>query len=160
VQYHITAECGNTPYSSKGYYHDRLCGAIARELFCNNGKTSNEASTPTCGGDTFGMELTKSGRFGSAGLNLTSEGLLLRGEPSHPSGGYPQRPHQSGFLIPNTPDHTEGILIMSCRKPKVSWAFTWRLRRVDDAEAHVTTWAEARRRRWRANHQPKVGVPM
>jgi hypothetical protein len=55
------------------------------------------------------MELTKSGRFGSSGYNHTSEGLLLRGEPSHPSGGYPQRPRQSGFLIPNTPDHAEGI---------------------------------------------------
>jgi hypothetical protein len=77
VQYRIIAGCGNTPYDSKGYYHDWLCGAIAHKFCCNNNKSSSEASIPTCVGDAFGTELTKSYRFGSSGLNLTFEGLLL-----------------------------------------------------------------------------------
>jgi hypothetical protein len=28
-------------------------------------------------------------------------------------------PRQLGFLIPDTPDHAEGILIVFCKKPKV-----------------------------------------
>jgi hypothetical protein len=59
-------------------------GALAHNFFCivskllhNIGKNSSEASTPTCGGDAFDMELTKSHRFGAPGLNLAFEGLLL-----------------------------------------------------------------------------------
>jgi hypothetical protein len=136
VQYRITAECGNTPYGGKGYYHDQLCDAIARELVCNIDKTSSEASTPTCGGDTFGMELAKSRRFGSSGLNLASKGLLLGASLRIVTEGTHSDPRQSGFLIPNTLNNAEGILNIFCRKPKVPGASMRRLRWVDGAEAH------------------------
>jgi hypothetical protein len=38
---------------------------------------TDEASTPTRGGDSFDTELAKDRRFGSLGLNLAFEGLLL-----------------------------------------------------------------------------------
>jgi hypothetical protein len=41
-------------------------------------KAKSFASTPTHGGDTFGMELTESRRFGSSGLSVTFERLLLQ----------------------------------------------------------------------------------
>jgi hypothetical protein len=77
VQYCIAGRCGNTPYNGKEYYHDRLCGAISHEFFCNIVKRSSEASTPIGGGDTFGTELAESRRFGSSGLNLAFDGLLF-----------------------------------------------------------------------------------
>jgi hypothetical protein len=40
-----------------------------------------EASTPTRGGEAFEMNSPISRRFGSSGLNLAIEGLLLGGEP-------------------------------------------------------------------------------
>jgi hypothetical protein len=48
-------------------------------LFANDSSKSERCltSTPTRGGDDFGKELARSRRFGSSGLNLTSEGLLL-----------------------------------------------------------------------------------
>jgi hypothetical protein len=152
VQYRITAECGNTPYGDNGYYHDRLCSAIARELFSNINKTSIQASTPNCGGDAFGTELAKSHRLGSSGLNLTSKGLLLGVSLHILAEGTRSNPRQLGFQIPDTIDHAKGILIVFCRKSKVPGASTRRLRWVDGAKA--------RRRRWRANHQPKVVVPV
>jgi hypothetical protein len=92
VQYRITAWCGNNPYNGKGYYHDRLCGIFTHELFCNANESLSQASTPTRGGDPFGMKLTKNHRFGSSGFNLTFERLLLgasfrlrvKGAPSNP----------------------------------------------------------------------------
>jgi hypothetical protein len=69
-------------------------------------------------------------------------------------------PCQLGFLIPNNLNHTEGILVMFCRKPKVPGASTQRLRWVDGTEACVTTWANAERWRWHAYHQLKVAAPM
>jgi hypothetical protein len=78
VQYRSAAECGNTPYEGKEYYHEWLCGAIAHKLFLLTTITKmNEASSLTHGGDAFGKELIKDRRFGSSGLNLTFEGLLL-----------------------------------------------------------------------------------
>jgi hypothetical protein len=38
---------------------------------------SNATSTPTRGGDTFGIDLAQSRRFGSSGLSPAFEGLLL-----------------------------------------------------------------------------------
>jgi hypothetical protein len=74
-------------------------------------------------------------------------------------------PYQSGFLIPSTLDHAEGILVVFCRKSKVPEASTRRLRWVDGAEARfdgmearIITWAEVRRWRWHANHQLKVAM--
>jgi hypothetical protein len=77
VQYRIAVGCGNTPCASKGYCHNRLCGTIAQELFCNAKKSTSEASPPTYGGDAFAMKLVKNHRFGSSGLNLAFDGLLL-----------------------------------------------------------------------------------
>jgi hypothetical protein len=82
VQYRIIAGCGNTPYDGKGYYHDRLCRAIAQELFCNINKSSSEASTPTCGGDTFVTELI--------GIELRFQRGIVGGEPLAPHRGDPQ----------------------------------------------------------------------
>jgi hypothetical protein len=95
VQHRITAGYGNTPYDDKGYYHDRL------ELFCNINESSSEASTPTCGGDAFGTELTKSCWFGSSGLNLTFEWLLLGVSIRMLTEGTHSDPRQSGFWIPS-----------------------------------------------------------
>jgi hypothetical protein len=56
------------------------CAAISRaSLFANNRSKSERrlASTPTHGVDSFGKELARGHRFGSSGLNLASEGLLL-----------------------------------------------------------------------------------
>jgi hypothetical protein len=68
---------GNTPCTSEGYYHAQLCGTMAHKLCCNASKSTNEASTPTRGGDAFGTRLAKNRWFGSSGLNLAFEGLLL-----------------------------------------------------------------------------------
>jgi hypothetical protein len=137
-----------------------LCGTITREISHNIDKIPSEASTPTCEGDAFGTELTKSCKFGSSGLKLASEELLLEVSLRILAEGTHSDPHQSGFLIPDTPDHVEGILVVFCRKPKVPRAPTRRLRWVDGTEARVTTRAEARRRRWRPNHPPKVVAPL
>jgi hypothetical protein len=46
-------------------------------FFVNAHKSSSEASTPTSRGDALGTKLAKNHRFGSPGLNLAFEGLLL-----------------------------------------------------------------------------------
>jgi hypothetical protein len=46
-------------------------------FFCNIDNSLSEASTPTCRGDAFGTKLIKSYMFGSSGLNLAFEGLVL-----------------------------------------------------------------------------------
>jgi hypothetical protein len=43
TQYHRTAGCGNTPFKGKGYYHDWLCGDIARKPFLQIATITNEA---------------------------------------------------------------------------------------------------------------------
>jgi hypothetical protein len=56
------------------------CTAIPRASLLANDDSKSETcldSTPTRGGDNFGKELTGGRKFGSSGLNLTSEGLLL-----------------------------------------------------------------------------------
>jgi hypothetical protein len=73
------------------------------------------------------MKLAKSRRFGSSGLNLVFEGLLLEVSLCILMEGTRSDPNQSGFQIPNTHDHAEEILIVFCRKPKVSGAPTQRL---------------------------------
>jgi hypothetical protein len=60
--------------------------------------------------------------------NLYRFSTVVGGEPSHPTEGTCSDPRHSGFQIPNTRDHAEDILIMFCRKPKVSEAPTRRLR--------------------------------
>jgi hypothetical protein len=59
---------------------NRLCSDIAcTPLFAKQVNTCEGRFTPTLtrGSDAFGKELTKNRRFGSSGLNLTFEGLLL-----------------------------------------------------------------------------------
>jgi hypothetical protein len=51
------------------------------------------------------------------------------------------------------------MLIVFCKKPKVSGALVHRLRWIDDAEACVTEQAKARIQRWHTNHQPEVHTP-
>jgi hypothetical protein len=56
------------------------CAVILRALlFAKHGSRSEGGFAPTLthAGDTFGRELAKNHRFGSLGLNLTFEGLLL-----------------------------------------------------------------------------------
>jgi hypothetical protein len=55
------------------------------ESFC-------EVSTPTRGGDTFGVNSSNDRRFGSLGLNLIFNGLLL---------GVSQRRHMKGWQQPS-----------------------------------------------------------
>jgi hypothetical protein len=50
---------------------------MAHKRFCNARESTSKASIPTHDGDAFGTRLTKNHRFGSSGLNLTFEGLLL-----------------------------------------------------------------------------------
>jgi hypothetical protein len=75
------------------------CTTISRaSLFANSDTKSerNSVSFPTRGGDAFGIELTRDHRFGSSGLNLAFDGLLLGGELSSPSEGYIMQPPQVG----------------------------------------------------------------
>jgi hypothetical protein len=140
----------------KGYYHDRLCGTIAHELFHNINKSPSEASTPTCGGDAFCMKLDESRRFGSSGWNLTFKGLLLGASLRLLMEGTRSDPRQSGFLIHNTLAHAEGVFAMSCRKPKVSRVSKWRLRWTGGTEAHGTAQAEVKSWRGHAGCQSKA----
>jgi hypothetical protein len=115
AQYRITNGCDNTPYDGKEYYHDRLCSAITHELFYNINKSLSEASTPTCGGDAFGMELAKCHMFSLSGLNLTFEGLLLGVSLRILMEGTHNDPHKSSFRIRNTLAHVEGMPAMFAR---------------------------------------------
>jgi hypothetical protein len=75
------------------------CTTISRaSLFANSDTKSerNSVSLPTRGGDTFGIELTRDRTFGSSGLNLAFDGLLLGGELSSLSEGYIMQPPQVG----------------------------------------------------------------
>jgi hypothetical protein len=141
VQHCITAGYGNTPYYDKGYYHDRL------EIFCNINESSSEASTPTCGGDAFGTELTKSCWFGSSGLNLTFEGLLLGVSIRMLAEGTHSEPRQSGFWIHNALTHAMGVSALFCRRLKASRVSKRRLQWINGTKACRTTQAKVRCRR-------------
>jgi hypothetical protein len=52
------------------------------------------------------------------------------------------------------------MIVVFCRKPKVSRASVQRLRSIDEAEACITKQAEARIQRWHANHHSEVPTPM
>jgi hypothetical protein len=54
-----------------------MCGTIAHKVFCNDNKSTSEASTLTQGGNAFGTKLARNHKFDSSGLNLAFEGLLL-----------------------------------------------------------------------------------
>jgi hypothetical protein len=105
------------------------------------------------------MELIKNHRFGSSGLNLAFEELLLGVSLHTLVEGTRSDPRQSGFWIPNILDYVKEMLVVFYRKSKVSDASVRRLRWIDDAEACVTERAEARIRSWRTNQQPEVPVP-
>jgi hypothetical protein len=51
------------------------------------------------------------------------------------------------------------MLVVFCRKPKVSGASVRRLRWIDGAEAGVTERVEARIWRWCTDHQPEAPTP-
>jgi hypothetical protein len=56
------------------------CTAISRASLFANGDNKSERSAisnPTHGGDAFDKELARDRRFGSSGLNLAFDGLLL-----------------------------------------------------------------------------------
>jgi hypothetical protein len=129
--------------NQKNHHIIKDSASLWQELFCNISKTSSEASTPTGRDDAFGMELSESCRFGSSGLNLAFEGLLLGASLHIPVEGTRSNPRQSGFWIPNMLNHAGEILIVVfCRKLKVSRASTRRLRWIDGATVHVTMRAE------------------
>jgi hypothetical protein len=128
------------------------------KLFCNISKALSEASTPTCGGDTFDTkELTISHRFASIGLNLAFEGLLLGVILRTIAEGTRRYPRLSGSQILNTFDYAKDMLIMFCKEPKVPVASMRRLRWISGKKACVTEQVEARMRRWCTDHQ--LGVP-
>jgi hypothetical protein len=137
------------------------CNAISHtNFFCNINKNSSEASTPTSEDDAFGTKLTKSHRFGSSGLNLIFEGLLLgqafmylqrvpAATPANQVSGFPihslmWKEYSSCF----------------CRKSKVNKASPQKLTRTNSVDTRVAMQAEARRWRWCASHQPKVPAPV
>jgi hypothetical protein len=67
------------------------------QAFCNVNESPSEVSTPTHGGDAFGMELTKNRKFSSSGLNLAFEGLLLGVSLRRRVKGTRNEPRESGF---------------------------------------------------------------
>jgi hypothetical protein len=105
------------------------------------------------------MELTECRRFGSSGLALTSEGLLLVVSLCILTECTCSDARQLGFWIANTLGHAKGIFVVFCRKLKVFGASTWRLRWINGAEAHVTTRADAESWRLCATHQLMVAHP-
>jgi hypothetical protein len=75
------------------------CAVIScASLFANNSSKSDRwlGSTPTCGGDAFRNELIVGHRFGSSGLNLASEGLLLGASLYIRAKGYLNQPTLDG----------------------------------------------------------------
>jgi hypothetical protein len=59
-------------------------------------KAKSFSSTPTHGGDAFGLELTESHRFGSSGLCLAFRGLLLGARLRPSVKATSSNPHQLG----------------------------------------------------------------
>jgi hypothetical protein len=108
-------------------------------------------------GDAFNTEeLAKSCRFDSSGLNLAFEGLLLGVSLRTLVEGTCSEPRQLGSRIPNILDYAREMLVVFCKKPKVSEVPMQRQRRIDGTEACVTERAEARVQKWGANHQSEV----
>jgi hypothetical protein len=118
VPYRWAVGCGNALYEGKGYYHNRLCGVVTHNLFLQNQQSASGASTPTHGGDTFGTRLAKVHRFGSSGLNLSFEGLLLGVSLRPHVKGTSSDPRQSVLRINNTFDYPKGVFVSFCRRLK------------------------------------------
>jgi hypothetical protein len=150
VQYHITAGCGNTPYGGKGITMTSCAALSHTNFFVTSAKARGKLQPQLAGGDVFNTELTKSHKFGSSGLNLAFEGLLLGVSLCIPMDGTHNDPCQLGFRIRNTLAHAEGMSIMFFRKPKVSRVFMRRLQ--------TTHGMEVIRPRGHAGHQPKVAT--
>jgi hypothetical protein len=121
TQYRHTADCGNAPYEGKVYYHDRLYGDIACKPFFANSDNNEQSSvsTPTHGGDVFGKELTRDHRFGSSGLNLAFEGLLLGATLRLQVKATSSNPCTLGPRVCNASTQCEGGSAMFCRKSEM-----------------------------------------
>jgi hypothetical protein len=89
----------------------------------------------------------ESHRFGSSGLNLTSEGLLLGASLHTIAEGTYSDPRQSGSRIPNIFDYAKDMFIMFCRESKVPVASMQRLGWIGGTKACITEWAETRMQR-------------
>jgi hypothetical protein len=87
----------------------------------------------------------ESHRFGSSGLILTSEEILLGAILRITTEGTRSNARQWRFQILNVLHHAgEELIVGFCRKPKVPRASTRRLWWIDGAEVGVVMWAEAK----------------
>jgi hypothetical protein len=126
---------GNTPHTSEGYYHRQPCDTMAHNLFVDDSKTTSEASTPTRRGDAFVTRLTKNRRFGSSGLNLASEGLLLGVSHRLRAKGTYSDPRKFRLFVHDAFVHPKGAFVTFCREVQMPKAPKWK-RPSNGSEAH------------------------
>jgi hypothetical protein len=87
---------GITAYNRVGALAHKFFALLAN-FFATSAKPQVKLQPPTCGGDAFDMELIKNHRFGSSGLNLAFEELLLGASLHTLVEGTRSDPRQSGF---------------------------------------------------------------
>jgi hypothetical protein len=122
-------------------------------LFTNSDNKSERSlvSTPTHrGGDDFGKELTRHRRFGSSGLNLAFEGLVLGVSLCFCAKVTSSNPRQLGHHVHNASAlHAKNVLQVVPER---------RSRRADRAKAHGAVWVKAVSQRRHINQHLKVAV--
>jgi hypothetical protein len=102
------------------------CTAISRvSFFANSDNKSERRSvlTPTHGGDAFNKELVRDHNFGSSGLNLAFEGLLLGASLCLQAKATLSNPCKLGPRVCNASAQCEGGSVVFYRKsetPKVA----------------------------------------
>jgi hypothetical protein len=115
----------------------------------------NRALTPTHGGDTFGIELTKDRRFGSSRLNLAFKGLLLGASLHLRVKATSSNPRWLGLRIYNTFAHQKGGSIVFCREQRTLEVSERRFRWADGMKALGVKRAEVTHQRRLVGHQLK-----
>jgi hypothetical protein len=131
---------------------------MAHKLCCNASKSTNEASTPTRGGDAFGTRLAKNRWFGSSGLNLAFEGLLLGASLRLRAKVTRNEPHESCFQFMMLSFTQKEHLSSFARRQKVPKVSKRRLQIAGGTEACGTARAESRSRRCRAGDRVEVAA--